>query len=199
MILNGKLNSNMACLTFDDGPHPEHTVSVLSILERENIKATFFLVGENVKKYPHLVRKIMKNNHEIANHSMSHKEFSVLSMKEINDEVEGMNSHLKKHFLNGSKKIYFRPPKGTINYRVLLYGILKRIKIVLWSLDPKDYKATSKSEIDSYFKKNMIKSGDIVLLHDGAPYTPLALVNIIKQMKDNSIEAVTISEMLNVH
>src|SRR5690554_6620522 len=111
---NFKTSGNYISITFDDGPNPEFTPKVLLLLKKNKAKATFFLIGENAKKHPEIVRQIIEDGHTIGNHSCSHpKNFGFFSSEKVVAEVKQTNSILKK--IAGKEVKMFRPPFGVTN------------------------------------------------------------------------------------
>jgi chitin deacetylase len=149
---------NIVFLTFDDGPS-ENTVRVLEILDEENISATFFLTGNNVKKYPDISSQITKTGHGIGIHSMTHPYIYFNTTQEITD------SKILIEEKTNSETILFRPAYGILspwNYK----GLKElNLKIILWDVFPRDYNQNSE-QIISYIDKNTEK-GSIIVLHDG--------------------------------
>lgn len=144
-------------LTFDDGPHPEITPWVLAQLKAYNAKATFFLVGENAKAYPHIVQQILDDGHTIGNHTFNHlKGWS-------ESDYTYFKNVLKCH--NQVPSRLFRPPHGRITrdqHRVLS----KRYSIIMWSLLTRDYNASVSSEHIIKTVVNKTRSGEVIVFHD---------------------------------
>jgi peptidoglycan-N-acetylglucosamine deacetylase len=151
------MDKNEVYITFDDGPHPDITPWVLDTLKSENIKACFFCVGENVKRYPEIFQRILDEGHQVGNHTMyhtkSHKTTFKAYKKSITEAAEWIPSTL------------FRPPYGRLSsYRAL--KLSKEYKIILWSWLSYDFdNRVSICEILSNAKKN-IQGGDILVVHD---------------------------------
>ena len=158
-VIWNKVNSqNNIWLTFDDGPSPEVTPFILSILNEEQVKATFFLVGKEIKKYPYLVEQIIENGHIIANHSYSHKSGWQSNSNFYIKDVEKCQQLMPENKL-------FRPPYGKISPRQISH-LKKKYKIILWDVLGGDFYMKKKPlEI----KKNILKyteSGSIIVLHN---------------------------------
>jgi peptidoglycan/xylan/chitin deacetylase (PgdA/CDA1 family) len=182
-------------LTFDDGPHPEFTSAVLDVLKQHNAVATFFLVGNNAQQYPHLVRRMVVEGHEIANHSMTHAEFAEIASSEIEREVSEMDALLVQLGAHAGK-IWFRPPKGVLNVRTLLYSAKHHRRYVLWNIDPKDFQATRSEQIVNAFNAASPKRGDIVLLHDKSRATVEALTQLLERIRSLSLTPVTVTQLI---
>lgn len=150
-------NEKVMYLTFDDGPIPEVTLEVLTILKSYNAKATFFMVGENVQRYPEVLQKIIADGHNIGNHTFNH-----LNGVKVSDKDYYRNILMAKEHINSK---LFRPPYGRIRTRQIM-EIKKHYQIVLWSVLSGDF---DQSITDEKCLKNVIKhskSGSIVVFHD---------------------------------
>lgn len=150
-------------LTYDDGPNPDVTPSLLDLLDKYEAKATFFVIGELAEKHPDIIRDIIKRGHTIANHSYSHRKFSTLSTKERMEEINQTNSVLLN--ITGQQCKIFRPPQGTLSISMLIALALKGITTVNWSRDTNDCRESA-TEVIAGLKENPLKDGDIVLMHD---------------------------------
>ena len=173
-------------LTFDDGPSTNVTDSILTILEQEKVRATFFCIGKNVKKNPELADKILKKGHSIGNHSMTHvngwRTRKNSYLRNINEASEYINSNL------------FRPPFGRFNL-YSLYQILKKYKLVMWDVLSGDFdeKIEEKAVINNVIKN--VANGSIIVFHDNnksKEKTLSALIKTIKKLKEKgfSFEAI---------
>lgn len=149
-------------LTFDDGPHPEVTQNILELLDRYNIKATFFLIGKNIETHSAVVQQLVKNGHVIGNHTYSHKVFDKLSKYEKYNEIEKCSSLISEY--QHSKIKLFRPPCGLLGVKDLLFLFEKKYVPMLWNIDSMDFKK-SKIEINkSVYELN--NGPNIILFHD---------------------------------
>ena len=174
-----------ACLTFDDGPHPDFTPRILDILKAENVSATFFLIGEEATKYPEIVRRIADEGHVTGNHTWTHQDPAALSGEDLATEIAKTDSLLKE--LTGACPQLFRPPMGR-----LTVGKLRRLwqmkkSIVLWSNDPKDFACGSSYELRAKLTQKPIDPGDIVLMHDNKPFSGEVLREVISNAKKRGI------------
>jgi peptidoglycan/xylan/chitin deacetylase (PgdA/CDA1 family) len=150
-------------LTFDDGPHPSATPKVLDILGRRGIRATFFLVGENIRQHPALAKEIKSCGHTVGSHSLSHQPLFLKSIGYQRDQIEGANSVFEK-ILDLSPQ-FFRPPFGYFDFRTLRVAREAGQKVVMWNLDPHDFDP-SRSQTIVQVVLNRVTPGSIVLLHD---------------------------------
>ena len=156
---------NTIYLTFDDGPTPEITEKVLEILDKHQIKATFFCIGDNVRKHPEIVQKILSKQHSVGNHTYSHLKGWNTPTKTYICNTEACRMKLNSQFTIQNSQI-FRPPYGKItpwqSYKLRKLGY----KIIMWDVLSKDYDASISAE-KCY--KNVIKnvsSGSIIVFHD---------------------------------
>ncbi len=154
--------NNQVLFTFDDGPIPESTETILNELKTYNIKAIFFCVGNNVKNNPMLCEKILSEGHAIGNHTFNHSIITKAPSDKVKAELEEFNTLLMNNFNYEVK--YFRPPHGRFN--LLSARILRerKLKNIMWSLLTYDFKNDFnfvKTSVDKYLKEN-----SIVVLHD---------------------------------
>jgi peptidoglycan/xylan/chitin deacetylase (PgdA/CDA1 family) len=154
---NGKI-----LLTFDDGPTPEGTEIILRALKENNIKAAFFCVGNNVKKYPELVDRMKMEGHLIGNHTLNHKQLRQLSYTESINEINSFTLLLEQQYKYEVK--YFRPPHG--KFKINTSSLVKKCGLinVMWSLLTYDFKGDIKEvklAVDKYMQKD-----SILVLHD---------------------------------
>jgi peptidoglycan/xylan/chitin deacetylase (PgdA/CDA1 family) len=150
-------------LTFDDGPHPIATPIILQELVNRNIRATFFLLGQNVQKFPELVHQIHAQGHQIGNHSFAHTNLLFKNKSFVRDEILRTKEILEA--IIGTHSQYFRPPYGYFDWTTL--NVLRALGLtcVLWNVDSKDYKLNSQTNI-SHRVIQKTKKGSIILLHD---------------------------------
>lgn len=197
VIWSGRPEGRRVALTFDDGPDPSFTLPVLEVLKKTGAKATFFVVGEKASAYPDLVRQIVCEGHEIGSHSFRHESLGDKSLSLIGEEIRRAEACLMPFEKRGLQSRPFRPPYGVMSLRLLLWMALHRMKIVLWSKDPEDFKCRSGVEILDYFSARPIMPGDIVLLHDKTPALVEALENVIVGLQGRGMKLVRVSELLN--
>lgn len=158
-------SENTIYLTFDDGPTPEITERVLEILDKHHIKATFFCIGDNVRKHPEIVQKILSKQHSVGNHTYSHLKGWKTPTKIYISNTEACRMKLNSQFTIQNSQI-FRPPYGKItplqSFKLRKLGY----KIIMWDVLSKDYDANISAE-KCY--ENVIKnvsSGSIIVFHD---------------------------------
>jgi peptidoglycan/xylan/chitin deacetylase (PgdA/CDA1 family) len=144
-------------LTFDDGPIPEATPFVLDTLDKFGIKATFFMVGDNVRKYPEIYKMVVERGHCVGNHTFNHIGGFRHSSKEYLENTEKANLLIHSHL--------FRPPHGWM--RILQYRLLrKHYRIVMWDLVTRDYsKRMTAADVVNNVKR-YVRNGSIITFHD---------------------------------
>ncbi len=148
-------------LTFDDGPHPAYTRRLLKILEENNAKATFFMVGEAAEKYPELVKTAAKAGHAIGNHSENHMNLCQVPSPFL--RIKHLIACRKKLSPYGGK--LFRPPFGAFNDQIKLDALLMGYKIILWNASAQDWVLQKPEEIEQKII-DRLAPGTIFLLHD---------------------------------
>ena len=183
-------------MTFDDGPHPVHTPRLLDILKRRNIKATFFVVGTNARRYPQLIRRMIAEGHEIGNHTVNHKYLSRISVEEARAEVLGCERAIVAAC--GVKPRILRPPGGHINDRVKVW--LKKefgYSTIMWAVDPEDWKRPG-SDVVAHRIISETDPGEIVLAHDIHGPTIAAMPRALDGLLSNGYRFVTVSQLIAI-
>ena len=193
---NGSREEKIIALTFDDGPHPKETHQILDVLDKYNVKATFFVVGKHANWYKEPLIRAAKEGHEIGNHTFSHPDISNLSRDDIKREIKQCEDTLVK--LTGKKPTLFRPPYGSYSEE-RLGQIAKEsgYKIILWTtIDARDWQNPPSAQISNTII-NKARNGDIILLHDyGTENTVKALETILPEMMKKGYKFVTVSELI---
>lgn len=158
-------SENTIYLTFDDGPTPEITERVLEILDKHHIKATFFCIGDNVRKHPEIVQKILSKQHSVGNHTYSHLKGWKTPTKTYISNSEACEIKLNSLFKIRNSKL-FRPPYGKItpwqSYKLRKLGY----KIIMWDVLSKDYDASISAEKCYENVIQNVSSGSIIVFHD---------------------------------
>ncbi|MBW4576534.1 MAG: polysaccharide deacetylase family protein [Aphanothece sp. CMT-3BRIN-NPC111] len=193
--LSGK--EKAIALTFDDGPEPPYTQQVLEILKKNNIKATFFVIGQNLKAYPQLGQKIVADGHALANHTWSHT-YRHFSPSGAANEIEKTTALIYK--TTGVKTSIFRPPGGYLNNGPAGYAKQHKYFIAMWSADSSDWKRPSVATLVNNVVRQA-QPGGMALMHDGGGYrshTVQALPKIIAQLKKRGYKFVTVPELLEM-
>ncbi|MFD0589968.1 polysaccharide deacetylase family protein [Paenibacillus sp. GCM10027627] len=164
---NGGLNHHgkkekLVALTFDDGPDPNYTTAILDILKEKGVKATFFVVGTQVEKYPDIMKRIHEEGHEIGNHSQHHKDLRKLSSREIENQIKETDRAIQQ--VLGFSTNLFRAPYGALSDKVKKVMSDMGQHHVLWTVDTKDWAGTSVSDMRAMIR-NETKPNGIILMH----------------------------------
>jgi peptidoglycan-N-acetylglucosamine deacetylase len=165
-------------LTFDDGPHPEHTEPLLELLERFNAKATFFVSGSEVEKYPSVLQSIHRHGHQVANHGFFHSNARNVSPADFVNEIDRSHKVISA-CLGFEPAKDFRPPYGAITPRSFLAVLERGYRFIFWTRDSGDAKASDAAQIVGNFQSEPYAPGDIVLMHDDYQRTIGALDSIL--------------------
>jgi peptidoglycan/xylan/chitin deacetylase (PgdA/CDA1 family) len=198
---SGTANQKIVALTFDDGPYPPYTDKILDILKEKNVKATFFIIGQNAAKHPETIKRIFNEGHQLGNHTYTHKDLLKTEPAAIMSEIERTNSLI--YALTGQNMRIARPPHGFRDAVVLNIMALKNLKPVDWSVSGRDWNNHSAKTIAERVISNT-KNGSVILLHDGdasaagktRESTVKALEKIIDELLSEGYRFVTIDEML---
>lgn len=191
-LVRGNPALKEVALTFDDGPHPAFTPRLLSLLARLHVKATFFLVGKMVDRYPDLVRQEVAQGHEVANHTYDHLRLASVPPALIEPELKEGSLALVRAV--GSPTRFYRPPGGEYNANVIEAGRRLGYIMVLWTNDPGDYRRPSGATLEQRLVAD-VSNGAIILLHDGIPQTLTILPRLVSTLRKQGYRFVTISEM----
>ncbi len=177
-------------LTFDDGPHPEHTPRLLDALEAVKAKATFFVIGERAIQNPSLIKRIANSGHELGNHTWSHSDPAKTSATHFRHEVRKTRQLIQD--LTGRDCRLMRPPLGKLTLPKMFQLWQEQQTIVLWNTDPKDFAMTDSQQVHGWLDHYLPCGGDIVLLHDNHSHATLA-VERLTAATDSPMKFVTIS------
>lgn len=151
-------------LTFDDGPIPDITEWVLHLLEKYNIKATFFCIGDNVRKHPEVFRQIVAHKHRIGNHTFNHLNGWKNEKITYEENILLANEEMTKHTI--LPKLLFRPPYGKIKQNQGKELLKRGYEIIMWSHISKDYDKNISSEECYQNAISAIQPGSIIVFHD---------------------------------
>jgi peptidoglycan-N-acetylglucosamine deacetylase len=166
-ITHVQTRSNLVALTFDDGPHPEFTVELLSILKHFDAKATFFMVGRTAAQYPEIVKMVADEGHAIGNHSLTHAKFPSLDSKERRAEIRQCARILHPY----SVKL-FRPPFGEENLSCHRDALRLGYQVIAWNLSADDWREHPSDSIAERLL-SLLRAGAIVLMHDNLATDPV--------------------------
>jgi len=184
----------VVALTFDDGPDPMHTPRVLDVLDQQQVKANFFMMGRSVERYPAVAREVLRRGHEIGNHSYSHPKLVLMSPRCVRDEIERTDKLLRDIGVSGV--IHFRPPHAS-KFIVLPYVLVQMKKLsVLGDVSPDEWKRRSAAVMTESILRQ-VRPGSIIGLHDpmGAE-TLRTLQNILPALAAQGYRFETVSALV---
>ncbi|MCL2573156.1 MAG: polysaccharide deacetylase family protein [Defluviitaleaceae bacterium] len=182
-------------LTFDDGPHPTLTPMLLDALYARDIRVTFFLLGLEVDRHPHIVARMYEEGHSVGNHSYYHPSFTGLSRQRILDEIELTNRAIEA--ATGSQPTLLRPPYGRHNSTVIEIARELDMSVVMWSVDPRDWEVRNVLQVrDNIVNHSM--DGSVVVLHDIHPTSIEATIMAIDYMMEKGYVFVTVEELFGL-
>jgi len=196
-----KLSSEkkVIALTFDDGPTAEFTPQILDVLREKNVKATFFLIGHKLQKFPKIGQQIVAEGHALGNHTWHHWNNQ---MTEFTASREIEDTAMLMYEITGVKTSLFRPPNGFLNNGLADYARKRKDAVVLWTVDSGDWRG-SRVSVEDMTKQVVEKAtpGGIVLMHDAGgdrSRTVKALPKIIEELTLRGYKFVTVPELLEM-
>ena len=169
-------------LTFDDGPIPEATPFILDTLREHDVKATFFMVGDNVRKYPELFERTLAEGHQVGNHTHNHVMGIKTSLHDYSYNVEKANAYIHSH--------YVRPPYGGMRLSQYVW-LSRKFRIVMWDVVTRDYSKWMTAEDVLNNVKRYTRNGSIITFHDSLKSIDklhYALPESIKWLKEQGYE-----------
>ena len=185
----------VVALSFDDGPTEPYTQELLEVLDRHNVKATFFMVGKNIEENMEIAKAVHQRGHQLGNHTYSHRAMVYVKPSEVQYELERTNDLLIKIGVND--EIMFRPPFG-LKF-IVLPMVLKsmKMKCIMWDVEPKDWAHPPSNEVVEYVI-NHAKNGSIILMHDAdeCPDVARSADLIITNLKARGYQFKTVEELL---
>ena len=192
-IYNVETNENKVALTMNCAWNADDIDSILETLKNNDTQITFFMVGDWIEKFLDAVKKISEAGHEIASHSDTHPHVNNLSYEENIEEIKKSNEKIEK--ITGSRTNIYRPPYGEYNNTVIKAAEDKGYYCIQWNLDTLDYTGLTGDEMWNRLK-DKLKSGDIILTHNGTEHTADSLEQIIKNIKAKGLKLVKVSDLI---
>lgn len=190
LIWEKRTNRNIMSITFDDGPHSIYTKKVLNILKKNNVKATFFVLGEKVKKNPNLLWIIIREGHEIGIHSYTHDNGEVENYSKFKEGFKKTRELIEKHCDNSI--VLYRPINGLFKLKNILWVFRQGFTTVGWSA--KTYDWTKDNKMGGF----KAIPGKIYLFHDKSEKCLIILERLLSDAKQKEILSVTISELIGI-
>lgn len=192
-IYSVQCTTKTVALTFDAAWGADKTSKIMDELDKYGYKATFFLVGFWVDKYPDVVQEIHQRGHLIGNHSTNHLHMNKLSEKEIAEEINITSS--KINAITGYQPRYFRAPFGEYNNKLIGYARANGVQVIQWDVDTLDWKGLSGGEIASRVLAR-VKDGSIVLCHNNSDHIVEALPIILLGLQNKGYKPVRLDELV---
>ncbi|MCG2460172.1 polysaccharide deacetylase family protein [Flavobacteriaceae bacterium F89] len=193
---NPLTKKNCVSLTFDDGPNPEFTPQILTLLKKHKAKATFFCIGKNIEENTQLFQEILAQGHTVGNHTYSHaNSFGFFSTQKVVEELMQTNRLANK--ISGMEMKLYRPAFGVTNPSIAKALQVTKLQSIGWSIRSLD---TTKSSEETILKRitDRIYKGDIVLLHDSSEKSVKVLERLLLFLQANHLESVTVDQLLEI-
>lgn len=199
-------DARQICLTYDDGPNDPHTLRLLEVLARHEVRATFFMIGQFVKARPDIARAVVSAGHVIGNHTYTHPRLLLCSAGRVRQELDDCHREIEN--ATGVKVSLFRPPFGARRPAVLKIARERGYTPVMWTVTCFDWSETTPEGVERRAIKRITKQkdrGKIVLLHDGGhlrvgadrKHTVIATDRLIRRYKNEGFRFVTVPEFAN--
>ena len=196
----GVRGSKQIALTFDDGPNDPHTLKLLDVLAKHNVRATFFMIGRYVQQRPEIARAVAQAGHAIGNHTFTHPLLIFESASQTRQQLADCHQALQDAI--GEHSNLFRPPFGGRRPTTIRIARELELQTVMWSVTGYDWNAPAAAVIEKKVARQM-RGGDVILLHDGGhralgadrAQTVIATENLIRRYQDQGREFVTLDEM----
>ncbi len=192
-IYSVKREDNAISITFDCAWGADDIENIVSVLNKHNCKATFFVLGTWAESYPDAVKMLYENGHEIANHSYNHDYYTKLTPEEMQSDIKRCNEIIKA-ITNEAPKL-FRAPSGDYNNSVIKTVWDANMEYIQWSVDSLDWKGLNCDEmLERIIPKT--KSGDILLFHNGTAHTSESLDKILTELKGKGFSFLKVSDLI---
>ena len=192
-IYNVQTDENKIAITINCAWNADDIDSILKTLKQNNIKVTFFMVGDWVEKFPEAVKKIYNEGHEIGNHSLTHPHVNNLSLEENIEQIKKCSEKIKA--ITGNTTTLYRAPYGEYNNTVIEAAKSANHNAIQWNLDSLDYEKLTGEQMWNRIKDKLSK-GSIILFHNGTEHTADSLDMIIKNIKSRGFEIVKVSDLI---
>jgi peptidoglycan-N-acetylglucosamine deacetylase len=188
----------VVALTYDDGPHPVYTPQILDILDKYHVKATFFMIGQQMERYPEIVKAVLKRGHVIANHTYTHPHnIEADTSAQVIRELELCEQVIER--VTGKRAHLFRPPRGLVDSTVITIAQEEGYRTILWTVSADHHDAPT-PQLMAQRVFHLIRPGGIILAHDGTfrtrwkdvQATPL----IIESLQQEGYRFLTVPELL---
>ncbi|MDZ7342928.1 MAG: polysaccharide deacetylase family protein [candidate division KSB1 bacterium] len=201
VIAVGDHSERLIALTFDDGPCAPYSSLLLEVLKKFEVRATFFVVGKNVEKYPAIVQQMVSQGHAVGNHTYSHVSLINCGLEELTVQLTKTQEILKR--VTGYPATIFRPPYGLRDPRVISMAHALGLQVIQWGISSWDWRCPGAQQIADHVLRRA-RPGAIVLLHDGAENTSKpdrrqtieAVALLIPQLRNLGYRFATVPELV---
>lgn len=188
------VEGQFVALTFDDGPHGENTPRLLDMLKARHIKATFFVVGQCAQEFPQIMKRIVAEGHEVANHSWSHPQLTKMAEGSVTEQLQKTHDVILQ--TTGVAPKVLRPPYGAFTANQRSWANAKwGYKTILWDVDPLDWKVRNAEHVKTEILRHTV-AGSIILSHDIHKSTVDAMPDVIDGLIGRGFQFVTVSELV---
>lgn len=182
VLTHGPSRDKAIYLTFDDGPHPQHTPALLDLLRAHDARASFFLIGREAEHHPQLVERIVAEGHQLGNHSYNHPVFNALSHAEQWAEIVRTERVLAS--FDGRTRHRFRPPRGVFSPALALRFAWSRRNLAYWSYDSLDYQGRMPDELAAQLRERPPVAGEVLLMHDDSDCSRRMLETLLPEWRN---------------
>lgn len=198
IVLKGPSQPRRVALTFDDGPDRQWTPAIANVLNQYGVRGTFFVLGQMVDQNPDILQQLVRQGHEIGNHTYSHQQLQTLTPQQLEEEVNRTDDAI--YWAVGQRPRLIRPPYGDLSDSVIQYLRNRGYKIILWNVDSLDWSGIPASDLVSNVLAHTTP-GSIILFHSAFGRNELSntvesLPRIIRNLQQNGYSFVTISQMI---
>jgi peptidoglycan/xylan/chitin deacetylase (PgdA/CDA1 family) len=180
-------------LTFDDGPDTM-TPRYLEVLGELGVRATFFVIGQQAARDADAVAAYARRDHEVGGHGWTHDEFAAMGRARLAGELEQTAAVLPPP---RGRRSLVRPPRGSLGVRALGQLAASGYVSVLWSVDSDDCRTQARADVERRLVPSSVSPGDVVLLHEMQPWTLDALPAVVRRLRDDGYELVTVSDLMS--
>ena len=186
-------HESVVALTFDDGPCTETTPAILDVLAQRDVRATFFVLGDNCALHPDLVRRIVAEGHTIGIHGDHHTPFVLMSWKGVGEEITQARAAIRQACPRVGEVVWLRPPHGFKTLTLPWLTHRAGCRLVAWNVNARDYQ-TQDAQTVAHNVLRAVKPGAIILLHDGHASQPTAaaLPHIVDGLRERGCRCVSL-------